>query len=190
LSVFFGVGVLLLSFVQELPQTAAAGLQHYIYGQASGMRLVDVYAMLSISFVTLIFILVFRKELATTAFDREFAFAIGLPVFAVDLIFLLLLLILSIVGFQNVGLLLMVALLIIPAATARLWTDLLNKYLILSAIFGGLSCYLGTALSASLSDFPTGAIIVLIASVFFAISLLLSPKSGIISKVFTEKLYF
>lgn len=189
LSVFFGAGVLLLSYVQELPEAAAAGLQHFIYGHTASMRSVDATVSCIVSTLSIFLVCLCKKELMVIAFDKQFAFVQGLPVSLIDSLYLSILLILTIVGFQSVGLLLMVAMLIIPAATARLWTDRASPYFILSSFLGGSAAYTGSVLSATFADFPTGAMIVLVASTMFFISAVCSPKSRLWN-ILTQRFYF
>lgn len=178
LSSFFGFGTVLLGVIVARPTGNRAGLEGLLLGQAAAMLsqdaiLIGIVALLCVAICTVLF-----KELRLLCFDERFAASTGLAVRGVDLILLALILIITVIGLQSVGLVLVVALLIIPASTGRLWTDRMWLMTVLAAGVGGASAYLGAALSRVLPDVPTGATIVLVAGAAFALSLLLSPRSG------------
>ena len=95
----------------------------------------------------------------------------------------------TVVGLKIVGLILIVALLIIPPVTARFWTERTNHVVLISGLLGGVSAYIGAALSAALPDVPTGPIIVLVGFALFVISLLLAPQRGLVSAVMRHLSY-
>ncbi len=183
LSVFFGVGVVLLSVIQSMPTGDQGGLASFIYGQTAAMSvrdasLIGIVALASIASVALLF-----KEFRLTCFDREFAAVQGWPLGVIDLAMTGLLVVVTVIGLQAVGLLLIVALLIIPPAAARFWTERLRVMVPLSGALGGMSAYLGSCISALLTNAPAGAIIVLTAGACFAVSLLLAPSRGVLASV-------
>jgi manganese/zinc/iron transport system permease protein len=177
LSGAFGLGVMGLSYVQTLPVAGQAGLDQFLVGQTAGMRLADAYLIAGVAAVLVIVIALLFKELRLIAFDPEFAAAAGWPVQRLDLLANGLLLATVVVGLTSVGLVLIVAMLIIPAVTARLWTQKLGRMALLAAVFGGVSAYLGAAASAGIHHLPTGATIVLAAAALFAVSLPIAPLS-------------
>ena len=183
LSVFFGAGVVLLSVIQSMPTGDQGGLASFIYGQTAAMNardaaLIGGVALGSIASVALLF-----KEFRLACFDREFAAVQGWPVGAIDLAMTGLLVVVTVIGLQAVGLLLIVALLVIPSAAARFWTERLRVMVPLSGALGGLSAYTGSCISALLADAPAGAIIALTAGVLFAVSVLLAPSRGVLASI-------
>jgi len=183
LGVFFGAGIVLLSVIQSMPTGDQGGLASFIYGQTAAMNardatLIGAVALGSIASVAMLF-----KEFRLACFDREFAAVQGWPVGAIDLAMTALLVVVTVIGLQAVGLLLIVALLIIPSAAARFWTERLRVMLPLSGAIGGLSAYLGACASALLPHAPTGALIVLVAGAIFAISMTLAPSRGVLASI-------
>lgn len=180
LSVFFGVGILLLSIIQNLGDAGGGGLHHFIYGQTATMRLSDAYltgfSALGGSFICLLLL----KEFRLLCFDSDFAAVQGWPVSVLDLILMVLIVMITTIGLQSVGLILIVALLIIPAAGAHFWTERLHWMMFIAAGLGGLSGYLGAALSSSYPHLPAGAVIVLTSGSFFLISFLFAPQRGLL----------
>lgn len=181
LSVFFGIGVVLLSVVQTSSSGSAAGINHYIYGQTAAMTRSDAMLMGFIGVVASLIALVMLKEFMLVCFNDHFARSIGLPVWLIDSIMLGLVVVITVAGLQAVGLILIVAMLIIPPAAARFWTDRLWKLVLVSALIGGVSGYAGASISALLPRKPAGSVIVLVAGALFAISMLIAPARGIIA---------
>lgn len=184
LSVFFGVGIVLLSVVQTSASGSAAGLNHYIYGQTAAMTRSDAYLMGGIGIFASLIALVLLKEFMLVCFHETFARSIGLPVWLIDSLMLGLIVLITVSGLQAVGLILIVAMLIIPPAAARFWTDRLWKLVLISALIGGLSGYAGASISALFPRKPAGSVIVLVAGMIFLISLLLAPKRGVLADTF------
>ncbi len=160
MSVFFGIGLVLLTYVQKMPNSNQAGLNKFIYGQASALLQRDVVIMSICGVVLLIFILLFWKEFKCFAFDEDFAKSIGLPIAKLNLLLSFMVVVSIIIGIQTVGVILMSAMLISPAVAARQWTNKLSVMVILSAFFGLISGVTGTAISSLVSKMPTGPIIV------------------------------
>lgn len=165
LSVFFGVGVLLLSLAQRSPTAAQAGLDKLLLGQAAALVVPQVVTMAAISAVAVGAALLFGKELKAACFDPVHAQAIGLPVGRLHGLLVALLTCAIIVGIQTVGVVLMAAMLVAPAAAARQWTNRLNVMLGLAASIGAAAALAGAAASASIPKAPTGPVIVLILGV-------------------------
>lgn len=181
LSVFFGLGVALLSVIQALPTGGQAGLNAFLLGQAATMTQTEAWIVAATGATATLAVFVFFKELTFAAFDASGARAAGLPVRALDLLTTALMLVLVAAGLRAVGLVLILALLVTPAAAARFWTDRLPRMALLAAAFGGGSAYMGGAASAALPDLPTGAVIVAILSGAFAFSLAFAPNRGAVS---------
>ncbi len=182
LSVFFGAGISILTVAQQRAGNAA-GLESFIYGKTASMTSSD--AMLigfSGLFVVVVIGLIF-KELTLLCFDEGFAGSRGYPVLLLDLVLMALVVIITIIGLQAVGLVLMIALLVIPAAAARFWTHDLKKMTLISAGIGGAGGLLGAAVSALLRNLPSGPMIVLVCSSLFFVSMLLGTARGVLVRV-------
>lgn len=178
LSVSFGLGVALLSLIQALPTGGQAGLNAFLLGQAAAMTAGEAWTVAIVGALALAVLALFFKELTLAAFDPAAAIAQGLPARTLDLLTTGLMLALVAAGLRAVGLVLILALLVTPAAAARFWTDRLPRLAALAAVFGAGAAYVGGALSAAAPGLPTGALIVAILSLIFAFSLLFAPNRG------------
>lgn len=182
LSVFFGLGLVLLTYIQKLPDASQAGLETFLFGQAATIMMDDVVFMLGVSFFLLLSVGIFWKEFKLLSFDSEFGATAGFNMRTLD-IFLTTLLVLAIVlGLQTVGVVLMSAMVVAPAAIARQWTDRFFVMVLLAAGFGALCSVCGAVISSSSSNLPTGPVIVIVLSFFVLISLLFAPGRGIFWK--------
>ena len=180
LSVFFGLGIALLVIIQQLPTGNAAGLSHYIYGKAAAMTADDARLILYASLAVALVCASLFKEFKLLCFDYEFARTQGWPTIALDLALMGLVVSVTVIGLQAVGLLLVVALLIIPAAAARFWSHRLGLTMMLATLIGAVSGLVGVAASALFPKLPAGAVIVL-ASVFcFAVSFIFGARRGLL----------
>lgn len=179
LSVFFGVGIVGLSYIQANAPSGSAGLTRFIYGQAATMRPSDVLLTGAIASGAILGAALLLKELALVCFDSEFAAVGGWPVGILDGAMMALVVVVTVAGLQAVGLILIVAMLIIPPVAARFWTDRLATLVMLAGAFGGLSGYLGASASALLPRAPAGAVIVLTAGAVFAVSFVAAPRRGL-----------
>jgi len=178
LSVFFGAGVALIGIVLRLPGGNAAGLESFIYGKTASMTLADVWLSGGLALGVWLVIALFSKEFTLLCFDAQLAASQGWPVVSLDLLLVALVVTVTIVGLQAVGLILVIALLIVPAAAARFWSHKLRWILSASAIIGGASAAIGTLASASFEKLPSGASIVLVACGFFMISFVFGRERG------------
>ena len=184
MAVFFGLGLVLLTYSQKIPNANQAGLDRFIYGQASTLVIRDIHTMLIAAIVLLTVVFVFWKEFKLLAFDPNFAQTIGFNVTKLNYLLSFLIVIAIIVGLQTVGVILMSAMLIAPAVAARQWTDNLAVMVVLAAIFGAVSGVVGTFISSSVRGMPTGPIIVVCISVIAVVSLLVAPNRGILFKLY------
>lgn len=180
LSVFFGFGLMLLTFIQKLPNASQAGLETFLFGQAAALVARDVYTMAGIGLVVLIVVALFWKEFQLLSFDVEFGNTLGLPMRHLDLLMTTLLVIAIVIGLQTVGVVLMSAMLIAPAAAARQWTDRLGRMVVLAMMFGAFAGISGAVLSSVRTQLPTGPTIVLCISVIVLFSMLLAPNRGLV----------
>ncbi|MEX2584544.1 MAG: metal ABC transporter permease [Gemmatimonadota bacterium] len=182
LSVFFGFGMVLLTFIQRLPSGNQAGLDTFLFGQAAALLPRDVAVMAGLGFVALAATAAFWKELKLLSFDREFGASLGLPMRALDVVLTSLLVLAIVIGLQTVGVILMSAILIAPAAAARQWSDRLGQIVLLAALFGALAGVTGAVVSASTPRMPTGPTIVLCAGAIVLVSLLAAPRRGLLAE--------
>ena len=162
---------------------SAAGLESFIYGKTASMltsdaMLIAVVAVLSISVVAVLF-----KEFCLLCFDQDFAASQGWPVGKLDVLLMTLVVLVTVIGLQAVGLILVIALLIIPPAAARFWTEKLIPMTLIASIFGGLGGAVGAALSAIVPKLPAGAVIVIVNSAFFTFSLIFGKARGILVRL-------
>ncbi|WP_421782378.1 metal ABC transporter permease [Kiloniella litopenaei] len=181
LSSFFGLGVVLMSYIQTLKSGSQAGLESYLLGSTASMLQSEAEMIAVSALVITLLAVLFMKEFGLVCFDPDYAASRGWAVSKIDLLMMALLLAVVVIGLKTVGLILIIALVIIPPVAARFWTDRLGIMVAISAFTGGLSCYLGAALSALTPDLPSGATIVLTATALFTLSLLFAPKRGVIA---------
>ncbi len=181
LSVFFGAGVVLLSIIQSMRSGGQGGLRTFIYGQTAAISRQDAILMGALAAMAVLVAVLLIKELTAVCFNDAFAQVSGFPVWLIDLLMMGLVVVVTIAGLQAVGLILVVSMLIIPPAAARFWSERLRTIIILSALIGGASGYLGSAVSALLPRKPAGSVIVLTAGAIFLLSLLLAPARGLIA---------
>ena len=182
LSVFFGFGLVLLTFTQRLPDARQAGLDHFLFGQAAALLERDIVTMALLGGLALAVLAMLWKELKLLSFDREFGASLGFPMGALDVVLTTLLVVAIVVGLQAVGVVLMSALVVAPAAAARQWTDRLSVLVLLSGLFGALAGVAGAALSSTGAGLATGPTVVLCASAIVAVSLLFAPRRGLLWK--------
>ena len=179
LSTFFALGIVLLTFIQSLNVGGQAGLSDFILGSTAGLVRAD--AMLIAVTASLVSLVLWTciKEFSLLCFDPLFARAQGMKVANLDRLLLLLLLAIVVIGLKTVGLVLVIALTIIPPVAARFWTDRVGRMLLVSAAIGGIGAYFGAALSSIAADLPTGGLIVLTLFAVFLVSMLVAPSRGV-----------
>jgi manganese/zinc/iron transport system permease protein len=180
LSVFFGMGVAILGVIQGMQQGNAAGLESFIYGKTASMIGGDVRLIAWAAGAVVVLSILFYKEFAILCFDQAYADVQGWPVHAIDVLMMSLVIGVAVIGLQAVGLILMVAMLIIPAAAARFWTQHLAAMLTIAGLVGAASGMLGSALSALVPRLPAGAVIVTVAAGLFLFSLIFGVRRGVL----------
>lgn len=180
LSVFFGFGLVLLTYIQRIPGANQAGLDNFLFGQAAALVEKDVLVILGLGSGALVLLVLFWKEFKVLSFDRAFGATIGLPMKRLDHLLTALFVIAIVIGLQTVGVVLMSAMIIAPGAAARQWTDRLGRMIVLSATFGAISGLGGALVSSSADHVPTGPAIVLIVSAIVVVSLLFAPNRGLV----------
>lgn len=186
LSVFFGIGLTLLTYIQKIPNANQAGLENFIFGQASTLLSRDVNAIFIVGIVVITLVIIFWKELKIVTFDNEFARSIGFSTRKIYFLLSGLIVITIIIGLQMVGVILMSSMLIAPGVAARQWTNKLSIMVILASIFGAISGILGTVISSLIENMPTGPSIVVVISIIVIVSILFAPNRGVIWKRLRE----
>lgn len=180
LSVFFGLGAALLGLIQDMPQGSAAGLESFIYGKTASIIHADLMLIVGVAVAVSIACVFFYKELKLLCFDDDFAASQGWPVTWLDLLMLSLVTAVTVIGLQAVGLILVIALLIIPPAAARFWTERLSWMMFAAALIGAACGWLGASLSAMTPKLPAGAVIVLVATAVFLFSMVFGASRGVV----------
>lgn len=189
LSVFFGVGVVLLTVVQSMETGKPAGIQSFLLGTAAGMLRSEAQLIALLALLTAAGVVVLRRPLTMLCFDREHALLTGVKVRLMDIALFVLLLGVVVISLKVVGLILSVALSIIPSVAARFWTHRVHYMIPIAAAIGAAAAYVGAALSSTLPDLPTGAVIVLTLFTFFLVSLLMAPASGVLATLLRHQAF-
>lgn len=182
LSVFFGIGIVLLTNIQHSQNGNQSGLDKFLFGQSAALVESDILVMGGCAAIVILICLLLFKELKLLCFDAPFGAAIGLPIRLLDFILMFLLVITVVNGLQAAGIVLITALLITPAAAARYWTERLDWMVWIAAGFGGLSGILGTIISGMIEHLATGPVIVITATLLFFLSLLFAPNRGLLHR--------
>lgn len=181
LSVFFGFGIVLLTVIQTLSQGRQAGLEGFLLGSTAGMLYQDAVVIALGGALAVLALIALRRPMTLVSFDPGYAASLGLNIRRIDLAMMLLVLAVTVAGLKIVGLVLVVALLIVPPVAARLWSERTDHVVLIAGAIGGLSGYVGAAISAAAPGLPTGPIIVLVAFLLFLVSLLLAPGRGVLA---------
>jgi manganese/zinc/iron transport system permease protein len=182
LASFYAVGICLFTMIQNLPGGNRSGLDKFMFGQAASMGPQDVGLLAVVTGLALGAVLLFYKELKITSFDPGFARSTGLRVQIFHYGLMLLLAFAIVASLQAVGVVLVSAMLVIPAAAAYLLTDRFGTMLLLASVFGLGAGAIGSFMSFVGRNLPTGPLMVLSASVVFLLALLLGPRHGILSR--------
>lgn len=182
LSIFFGLGIMLLTVANRTAGGNQSGLDSFIFGQAAAMVRKDVNTMLILALLVIFIVFIAFKEWKIYLFDPQFAKGLGLSSKWMNGLYTGVLVLTIVIGIQAVGVILIAALLIIPAVSARYWTNSFKWMILLSALFGGLAGALGTVFSALGKGWPTGPFIVIVASSLFLVSLIFGKEKGILIK--------
>ena len=183
LSAFFGLGMVLLTYVQSLNNAGQAGLSKFIFGQAATILARDVYITSAAALIIIVLTALFWKELKLISFDVEYAKTLQIPVTFTLILYRALLIMTIIIGIQSVGAILISSLLIAPAVGARQWTNKLGTMCILAGFFGMISAIGGTIWSTTVQKLPTGPAIIVILSVIVLSSLIFAPNRGILWQI-------
>jgi len=183
LSVFFGFGLLLLTFLQKRPDARQAGLDRFLFGQAATLIQRDVVTMAVLGAIAPAVVVLLWKEFKLLSFDPDFAASLGFPSGRLSVLLTSLIVVAIVVGLQTVGVVLMSAMIVAPAAAARQWTERLHVMVLLSGAFGAVVGLLGALTSSFVQRLPTGPTIVLYMSAIVLLSLLFAPERGIVARM-------
>ena len=189
LSIFFGVGILLLTQLQQTGNAALSGLDHFLFGNAISIIREDLFVYGALASLVIICLLLFYKEFKLIIFNPSFAQSVGLPIKRLKFIFNTLLVMAVVTGIQAIGVVLMAALLITPAAAARFWTNRLHVMLILAVVFAIISGISGAYISYALPQMPTGPWVVMVISFLAFFSFFFAKKKGMVSRWISQRSY-
>lgn len=189
LSVFFGLGIVLMTKLQQTGNAAISGLDHFLFGNAISIVGEDILVYGTLALITIFTLLIFYKEFKLLIFNRDFAVSAGLPVKRLQFIFNSLMVLAVVTGIQAIGVVLMAALLITPVAAARFWTDRLGKMLLIAVLFALFSGISGAYISFTLPNMPTGPWVVVVLSLVAFSSFFFSHRKGLITRWYSMKKY-
>lgn len=181
LSVFFGIGVTLLTVIQALDTGRKAGISGFLLGSTAGMLRSEAELIAVAAAIIGLAVYVLRRPFTLVCFDQGYAATQGVNVRATDLTLLALVLAVTVIGLKVAGLVLIVALTILPPVTARFWTDRPGRLVLVSALVGAFAAYVGAIISSLGPGLPTGALIVLVSFAVFLFSLVFSPLRGLLA---------
>lgn len=187
LSVFFAIGIVLLTHIQQGEYGNQSGLDSFLFGKAASMLPRDIYLFILVDTILILAIVIFYPFLKLYAFDPDFAKSAGLPTKWLEFLLSTLTVLAVASGIQAVGVVLMAALIITPAAAARFYTHRLDKTLLLALVFGMLSAVGGVLISYTAPSMPTGPWIVVILSLIAVSTFLIAPRKGIIHRSIMRK---
>lgn len=182
LSSFFGTGLVLLTYIQHQGSASQSGLDSFLFGKAASLSWLDlqVFGVSLLVFASLIYF--FRRGFGVLSFDEDFAQSIGFPVKSLRVVLSILTVWAVATGIQAVGVVLMAALLIAPALSARMWSKSLNQMILVSLLFGSIAGYSGSFISYIEPGMPTGPWVVVSAGLLALASLFFAPGNGLISQ--------
>ena len=176
LSVFFGLGLVLLTYAQKMPDANQAGLDKFLFGQAEALVEKDVLVIGLTGVFALLVVGLFWKEFKLLCFDPDFGGTMGFSMKSLDLLVTAVIVSAIVIGLQTVGVVLMSSMLIAPAVAARQWTAGMGSMVILAASVAAVSGVTGVALSAGLENVPTGPAVIVCVSLIAFFSVLFSPN--------------
>lgn len=180
LTFFYGGGVALMAMAQQVPAGRLSGIQAFLTGSAAQMVSDDVVLIAVLGGVSVGLLAAFWKEFVVLCFDATFARATGMPTGRLDFALLLATSLVIVAGLRAVGLILIMALLIVPPAAARFWTRSPGSMSLVSALFGAVAAVIGAYTSTLAPRLPTGPLIVLASSALFIVSLLFGVERGLV----------
>ncbi len=183
LTVFFGLGIVILTHIQKSGSGSQAGLDKFLFGQAAAMTTSDITSLAVIGTILLLLMAIGYNRFKLVTFDPDFAHSMGMKVGWLRFALTTMIVAAVTIGLQAVGVVLMAAMLVTPAAAARQWTDHLGRMMVLASLFGVLAGILGAWVSFTAPRLPTGPWMVVAISAIFGVSILIAPKRGVISRI-------
>ena len=177
-TLFFAIGSVLLSVISKSQNAEQTGLKNFLFGKAATMTTFDIQVFTVFSIAIFVVVILFFKPFQLVCFNHEFAKSIGVKVKRMEFLLSTLTVMTVAIGIQAVGVVLMSALLIAPAASARYWTNRLLIMIFLAALFGTFSSVIGVMLSTMKNNMPTGPWIVFSLFTFTLFTLLFAPHKG------------
>lgn len=171
----FALGIVIIA---QAPGYSGS-LQQFLFGSITGIPDEDIATVAIAGTILMLTVFLLHKEFVAVTLDREMARSTGIPVFALDLVLYVCVAIAIVISIQTIGNILVLALLITPAAAARLLSDRLAIMMLLAPLIGGGSAVIGLYLSWSF-DLPVGGTIVLVATMVFLLAWFFAPRHGII----------
>ncbi|MGV3539505.1 MAG: metal ABC transporter permease [Rufibacter sp.] len=187
LSVFFGIGILFLTAIQHYGNENQSGLDKFLFGSAAALVGQDLITFGAVAALLLVAVLLLYKEFKLLSFDIAYARTIGFPVRGLELVLTTLTVLAVVVGIQSVGVVLMSAMLITPAAAARFWTDRLGVMVTIAAIMSSVCGAAGAFVSFTAPAMPTGPWIVMLLSLLAILSFVLAPKRGVLARLLLQR---
>jgi manganese/zinc/iron transport system permease protein len=154
-------------------------LQNYIFGQAAYLMRNDVYLIILAAIISISLLLLFYKEIKIFVFDEQFARSVGIKASFLNWLILIMSMVLISVGLKAVGAILISSMLIAPAITGLQWSNRFPIVLLIAGLVGGVSAFVGTYISSTVKNMPTGPMIILMMSIVAIFSILFSPKGFI-----------
>ncbi len=180
-TIYFALGSVLLSVISNSGDGDQAGLKDFLFGKAATLTEMDLFVFILAAFVVILAVISFYKPFFLLSFNKDFAAAQGWKINLYETLLSLLTVLVIAIGLQAVGVVLMSALLIAPAAASRYWTNRLSKMMVISAVFGAASGVGGGLLSLLGEDMPTGPWVIMILFLFTLLTLLFAPEKGYLS---------
>jgi manganese/zinc/iron transport system permease protein len=183
LSLFFALGVVLLTYAQGRGGSGALALQGFLFGQASAITRADVALMAIVAALVALGLGLFWRQVKLATFDPQGATLQGFPRSVIDAGLTLAIALAVVLGLQLVGVVLMVALLIAPAVAARQWVGSLGGMVVLAALLGAGAGMGGALVSATARGLSTGPVVVLITVALVGLSLAFAPQRGVVAQI-------
>jgi manganese/iron transport system permease protein len=174
----FALGVVLISTSPGYTRD----LTSFLFGNVLAVSMTDIWLGLIVGGGAITIALALRRAIILASFDREMALSMGLPVFWIETVLLLLITLTIVISLRAVGNILVLAMFVTPAATARLLTDDVSRLIALSSLLGATSGVVGLYVSWH-TDLAAGGTIVLTATCFFLIALFLAPRHGFVWRI-------
>lgn len=182
LSVFFGAGIVLLTIIQKSGNAAQSGLDQFLFGRAAAINRYDLMVFGITAALLVGSIILLHRIFSLMAFDYDYARGLGFPVKFIQFLQTSLIVLAVVIGIQAVGVVLMAAVLITPAVAARYWSDSVRGMLVIAGSTGLFSGFAGAFVSYAAPSMPTGPWMVVVASIIAFVSMIVSPRRGVLMR--------